>query len=832
MKFFVYLTFLFGTNSLFAQVTKAPAYPLITHNPYFSIWSFSDELNTTTTRHWTGSNQSLIGLIKVDGKVLRFLGKKENNPESIIENNDESYHTNFTVEEPSNDWINVGFNDGSWKKAVMPFGADTTRARTIWSTKHIWVRKTFTLKELPTRSLLLKLQHDRAIEVYLNGEKLYNCVCKNKKPEYFPIADSIRSKLVKGENTLAIHCEKNGSNAWLDADVCMAPIENEKGSSIKKARQTSLVMNATQTIYQFDCNAVNLTVTFTSPLILNDIDVLSRPISYITLKTQSKDTTSHDVQLYFGASSDISINETYQEVNGTQYKDGRINILKVGSKDQPILRKKGDDLRIDWGYGYIATSISEFATQTITASEEGINSFVANSPVSKFVSSGKSLFLNTVFPKEKIGEKPIEHLVMVGYDDLYAIQYFQQNLKPWWKADPSASMEKLLNRAYSQYAGIIVSCEKQNKIIYDDALKAGGETYAKLCITAYRQSIAAHSLVKSPFDGKTLFLSKENFSNGCINTVDVTYPSAPLFLAYNPELLKGMLNGIFYFCESSGKYNKPYAAHDLGTYPQANGEIYGGNGMPVEESGNMIILAAAIAKAEGNALYAKEHWKTLTSWVDFLEKEGLDPANQLCTDDFAGHLARNANLSVKAIVGIRCYAMMAEMLGFTKTAEQYKKLANDMATKWQILAEGGDHYVLTFDDKNTWSQKYNLVWDKIMNFNVFPKTVYDKEIAYYLTKQNAYGLPLDNRKTYTKSDWIMWTATLAKNQTDFEKLINPVYSFSTETTTRVPLSDWHETTNGKQVGFQARSVVGGYFIKVLEDKWKKIKDDSKIIKPQ
>jgi len=821
MKLLFYISFLLGTTTLYSQVTNAPAYPLITHNPYFSVWSFTDELNNSTTKHWTGSTQSLIGLIKVDGKVLRFLGKKENVPQSIMEQDCNVEISRYTYEQPINEWIKPDYDDSNWKESKMPFGSDSTRARTIWSKKNIWVRKNFNLKELPSRDLLLKLNHERAIEVYLNGVKIYECICKTRKSEYFPIPDSIRSKMVKGKITLAIHCEKSGSKGWLDADICDAPIDGEKGSSIKKARQTSVVMNATQTVYQFDCNTINLTLTFTSPLLINDIDVLARPISYISFKIKSKDTSKHDVQLYFGASSDFSINETYQEVTGAQYKDARLNILKVGSIEQPILRKKGDDLRIDWGYGYIATSISENSTQTITTSDEGINNFVNNSPVAQNLVKGKSLFLNTTFPKEKIGEKPVEHFLMIGYDDLYSIQYFQQNLKPWWKSDPAATMEKLLNRAYGQYSIIISNCEKLNKIIYEDALKAGGETYSKLCITAYRQSIAAHSLVKSPFDGKTLFLSKENFSNGCINTVDVTYPSSPLFLAYNPELLKGMLNGIFYYCESSGKYNRPYAAHDLGTYPQANGEIYGGNGMPVEESGNMIILTAAIAKAEGNALYAKDHWKTLTSWVEYLEKEGLDPANQLCTDDFAGHLARNANLSVKAIVGIRCYALLAEMLGYAQTADQYKKLATEMATKWQVLAEAGDHYVLTFDDKATWSQKYNLVWDKIMNFNVFPKAVYDKEIAYYLTKQNPYGLPLDNRKTYTKSDWIMWTATLAKNPSDFEKLITPVYYFSTTTSNKVPLSDWHETITGKQVGFQARSVVGGYFIKVLEEKWKK-----------
>jgi hypothetical protein len=811
---------LFFCQPVLAQVNKAPAYPLITHNPYFSIWSFTDELNGSSTKHWTGAEQSLIGLIKVDGKIYSFLGKEEKGPTTIVATADEKpFECRYTEELPGNGWKETTFDDEKWKIGLAPFSNDKGTAKTVWESKDIWVRRSFTLNDIPFFKLFLKLHHRDNIEVYLNGENIYSCKCRNRKPEYFPIEDTVKNKLHKGKNMLAIHCEHTTGGAYLDAGLSMDPKPGDV-SHILLARQNSVDMNATQTIYRFTCGAVDLTLTFTSPLLINDLDILAKPVSYVSFKTKSNDGAVHNVQLYFGASTDLAVNLPSQQINAYQYTSDNLSLLKAGTIEQPILKKKGDDLRIDWGYVYITVPKGQETIQNISTIDLAIKKFSSNTMASILsLTRGRSLMLNTFFSFGKVGLVEKEKLILVGYDDLYAIQYFQQDLKGWWKLKPGTTIEKALHKSYINYHSVLSKCDGVNKIIYEDALKAGGETYAKLCITAYRQCIAAHSLVKSP-KGELLFLSKENFSNGCISTVDVTYPSAPLFLVYNPGLMKGMLNGIFYFCEKSGKYTKPYAAHDLGTYPLANGQAYG-EGMPVEESGNMIILTAAIAKAEGNANYAKQHWKSLTQWVGYLLREGLDPANQLCTDDFAGHLARNANLSVKAIVGINCYAMLAGMLGDKMTAEKYRAIAKEMAVKWQGLADAGDHYALTFNDKNTWSQKYNLVWDKIMHFDLFPVEVYKKEVAYYLTKQNAFGLPLDSRKTYTKSDWIMWTSVLATNQTDFEKLIIPVYKYSTETPTRVPISDWHETTDGTQVGFQARSVVGGYFIKVLEEKWLK-----------
>jgi hypothetical protein len=809
---FAFFVSLLSFHFASGQGRIAPAYPLITHNTYFSIWSTTDKLTGSTTSHWTGANQSLIGLINVDGNIYRFLGKQPEHFKTVLPTSDEtSFAVKYTETKPDGDWDTLQYPATGWKEGVSPMGNSEGQDKLMWKTRDIWIRRTFTIANIDEiNKLILKVAHDDDADVSLNGKLLYTKIGVTKGYSMVPID---KRKLNIGENIFAMHVVNTGGGAVADVGLVDA-VKPAIKKEIAVADQKNVSMNATQTIYSFTCGKIDLDVTFTSPLLLNDLGLLSRPVSYITYKVKANDSKTHNVKVFFSASTDIAVNKPAQEVTAEKYSAGELSILKAGTADQPVLKKQGDDVRIDWGYVYIAAPKSTAAIQFITPGGDAVDAF-SNESTASTAAMGKSLALNTTLPFGKVGGTAVSKFLEIGYDDIYSVQYFQQNLRPWWNTSDKETIEGQLTKAAADYTAVIQKCNTFNKSMYADALKAGGKAYANLCVLVYRQSIAAHQLVKSP-QGDILWLSKENFSGGFINTVDVTYPSAPLYLIYNPRLLQGMLNGIFYFSES-GKFNRDFAAHDLGTYPHANGQTYG-EGMPVEESGNMIILTAAISKAQGNANYAKLHWKTLSSWVNYLTEEGFDPANQLCTDDFAGHIARNANLSVKAIVGIACYAQLADALREKQTATKYRKIAKNMVARWMKLAGDGDHYDLTFENKGTWSQKYNLVWDKVLGLNLFPQSVYDAETKYYLSKQNKFGLPLDSRKTYTKSDWIMWTASFAPTRKDFDLLVKPIYKYAVETPIRVPLSDWHQTIDGTQVGFQARSVVGGYFMKMLHDK--------------
>ncbi|NLZ83893.1 MAG: DUF4965 domain-containing protein [Clostridiales bacterium] len=372
-----------------------------------------------------------------------------------------------------------------------------------------------------------------------------------------------------------------------------------------------------------------------------------------------------------------------------------------------------------------------------------------------------------------------------------------------------------------EYKYLSERCKQFSQTLYQETEKLGGYQYAELLSLAYRQAIAAHKLVAGP-DGEVLFISKECFSNGCAATVDVTYPSAPLFLLYNPELLKGMLRPIFKYA-ASPDWPYEFAPHDAGQYPLLNGQVYGDNKleyqMPVEECGNVLILMAAISIVENDISFALEHWPLLEKWADYLLKTGMDPENQLCTDDFAGHLAHNCNLSIKAIMGIAGYSLMCQMKGDHDQEKSYKAVAKEMADQWLINGANSDGtYRLAFDQEGTFSMRYNLIWDKIWGTEIFDLSKFDKELSSYLNRSNVYGMPLDNREDYTKSDWLVWCATLMDAKADFKKMIAPLYAAYNESETRVPMTDWYYTSTAKMRGFQNRTVQGGLFISLLLEK--------------
>ena len=104
------------------------------------------------------------------------------------------------------------------------------------------------------------------------------------------------------------------------------------------------------------------------------------------------------------------------------------------------------------------------------------------------------------------------------------------------------------------------------------AARAVSPKYADLLSLAYRQSVAGHKLVDR--HGELLFISKENYSNGCACTVDITYPAMPLYLLYAPQLVRGMLEPIFNMVDE-GCWLFEFAPHDAGRYPLLNGQAYG-----------------------------------------------------------------------------------------------------------------------------------------------------------------------------------------------------------------------------------------------------------------
>ncbi|MEZ3508701.1 MAG: DUF4965 domain-containing protein [Lachnospiraceae bacterium] len=585
-------------------------------------------------------------------------------------------------------------------------------------------------------------------------------------------------------------------------------------------------VTATATEYYFENDKIGLTVRFCSPLLLDDFTLVSRPCTYIDLEVHKK--TACSVHTDFLLYSDLVQRGSDRLVGGSNFKAqgqdrSAFRYTFMGRAAQRPLGNSGDNITIDWGYAYLASD--------------------AEDAILTYDSGNRSVGCRINFVKEQETKGMI-----AAYDDLLSINYFGEWRKAYWTKKYTDILDAV-GAGFFDRQEVLARAVALDEDLYRKAVSFGGEEYAFLCNLSYRHSIAAHKLITDE-KGDIVFLSKENDSNGCIGTVDVSYPSIPLFLLYQTEYVKGMLRPVFRFA-ACDVWEDDFAPHDVGRYPYAWGQVYGLNKdnrkgdfsgesgdvfppfylypkgsevydlrdqMPVEECGNMLIMTAVVCLLDGNGDFAAPYRETLKMWTKYLLQFGADPGEQLCTDDFAGHLSHNVNLSVKAVMGIEAYARLAALWDEEEEAGEYHRLAADMVADWEKRAKAEDHYTLVFGDPATWSLKYNLVWDKFFGSGLFSEEVYEKELAYYVDKRNEYGTPLDSRQDYTKSDWILWCAAMAKDKEQAKQLIDPVAHYLEATTTRYPFSDWYETVTGEYCHFKGRSVQGGIFMPLLMER--------------
>ncbi|HEV2456035.1 MAG TPA: DUF5127 domain-containing protein [Verrucomicrobiae bacterium] len=600
-------------------------------------------------------------------------------------------------------------------------------------------------------------------------------------------------------------------------------------ANVPALKQISIQVLPTRTIAVFTNETVQVTMTFMTPGLLNDLDVLSRPVTYLTWQVRSIDGKPHQVQLYFGASTLLAVNHPDEPVTWNDVSSSGLKILRAGTQAQSVLQTYGDEIRIDWGYFYLAGPADDVNEAGFGSESTAPESFAhgENLPTAQLnppeAPDGDAPVLAMTLDLGKVGAEPIRRHVMLAYDEVKAIRYFTTDLEPYWKRNGMTAPE-MLEEAELDYSVLVIRCGKFDDELMRDMKQAGGDKYVTLGALAYRQTIGMHDLVADS-GGNQLLFSKEPSSSGNIDTVDVIYPSSPLFLLFNPGLLRAMLVPILDYC--NGPIIKHDSCpHDLGIYPRATG-CWNGDGeieiMPVEETADMLIMLAAVAHIEGNADLANQYWPLLTRWVGYLKRKGWDLDLQLCTDDFTGHLARNVNLSMKSILAMGAYAELAGMLGKTEEAAKWRETASEFAANLLKAADDGDHTMLALGHPGTWSQKYNLVWDKVLGLKLFPDEVRRREVAWYKKVMNPYGVPLDSRATFTKLDWSVWSASLTGNRQDFETLIDPIYRLLDESPQRVPMGDLLETTTPKWRAFKARPVVGGVFIQMLYNQalWKK-----------
>jgi len=614
-------------------------------------------------------------------------------------------------------------------------------------------------------------------------------------------------------------------------------------------------VRATTTTYTFTVldGTVQLDLSFRTPSIMRagknlDLDMLSSPFTLVKFNVSVHGDKAHEIQVYYDNTAEVVVSDTDNTVewssisndDGIKRTTPSTRLLRIGTTTQDFNDADQSDL-LNWGYWYVMAAedgIGYKSSATANSAQLSQGSFAKTGELPEVDRSGPRP-CNDNWPVLAVSfnlgvvskdDKSQDHVptLCLGFDDIISMDYFGSKMTGLYRrgnsniTDSMSIMSNIMaNALFNDSLNQI--CEEFDNEIYNELHEKGGERYALLGSLAYRQVTGAIKVVWNDKLQRPWIFMKEISSDGDVSTVDVIFPACPVFMHRAPESLRLMLMPLLAYANNETEiygspipYNLSWAPHHLGVWPQCNLHPMQQEQMPIEETANMLIMIAWLAVNQQDVSYLQSYWALLDVWGEYLVGVLPDPKSQLCTDDFEGPSPHNVNLAAKGITGIGAYSAILRIKGDKSRADTYLSTAKLYASKWMLNASAGDHYKLQYNLGNdTFSLKYNLLWDKVLNLGIFPQQVYDAEMDFYMKASQPFGVPLDNRAIFTKLDWLMWVGAMASDNMEFSALTNMAYLFAHYTPDRIPLGDWYNTNDATYNSFRARPVVGGIWAKML-----------------
>jgi len=820
---------------------RPPAIPFITQSPEVQNY-IRDDVATGSegVAWWDGALKGMVGLVRVDGTVYRWLGVYN-------EDREPSKHV-VTFQETD---VSPGSHDiaHTSMKSMDDCNAFCSRYPTC---------SAFVLDEKLDICYLKDTVEPRvSVEQHAVGIVVPDADLYPKK-DIAPGSCDISRQVVSSDTECAELCAESAdcksfimstSDNTCYLKSCVEPMvdADDRTAYIPKelhpnpivqppaAKQVSVVVYPTRTVFEFEAGNVGFTVTTLSSLFADDFDLMSRPTTTVYIEFSSLDGKDHEVSTYLEVESIHTVSNEDEDVEWDAMKS--MTGVRMGNKNQIPFKTYGDHVGMDWGYlnlaavpdsdvkevtaaaGKAADLHESFATSGRLPGVQQGSSRARDGPIVAAVSSSMT--------KVSASGKSTMRFIY-GYDDVVSVYYFGDKLLPYWTQKYS-TFDDVMKATVNEFASVMKKSEEFDDDLLKKVAEKAGDKMATLCALAYRQTLAAIKAVWNDREKTSELYLREISTNSDLNTVDVVFPASPLFLYFDKELLWKLVNPVLRYGNNETwiKYGSPYSPHQLGVYPVGNDTTEQQEQMPTENTGNMFLMILAILQRKGGdtSFYYPRYFPLLKSWADTLVSRLPFIENELCTDDFLGPIANNTNVAAKGIIALSAFADLCKAATKDSSCDFYEQEAERLAKLWVKYGWVSDpipHVALCFHKHDTWSTKYNMLWQKILNFTDRPfprfREIVDAEEKYYLSIADKYGFPVDSRTHAAKLDWISWAAALAYDDDTYNKIVDMFYNAMNDMETRCPMTDLYYTdsSNAAWTGsFVSRPVVGGLFAKML-----------------